>query len=305
MGKHDWMTRSKSKSRYARRFNPSFSDDSAAPTGADRFDGDTSADDEGPPAPRTRWRIGTAAVCVAAGLAASLVLTLWIGGAFGNPARNVTEIRSQSTAGAGPSTTGPAGLEETAKPSPQASAPDLAPASVRAPSSSSGAASQASRLIVHVAGAVNDPGIVRLDPGSRVHQAIAEAGGATDEAQLDAVNLAAEVEDGQQLYVPTPAEASAAPMQGPAVGGAGGPAGAAEAGTSSGGAGAGEETPLVNVNTATAEQLSALPGVGPVLSGRIVEWRQEHGAFTTVDELDAVSGIGEKMLATLRELVTL
>ncbi len=233
---------------------------------------------------------------MAAGLAASLILTLWIGGAFGSPDRNVTEIQSRSTAA--PSTEGESPPRKTPQPSPQASAPKLAPAGVQGPAGATGEALQPTEIIAHVAGAVSSPGIVRLNPGSRVHQAIAGAGGATDVAQLDAVNLAAQVQDGQQLYVPTPAEASAAPAAGAGK--------VADAGTSGGAVSAGgEEEPVVNLNTATAEQLASLPGVGPVLSERIVEWRQEHGTFGTVDELDAVTGTGEKMLATLRELVTL
>ncbi|HET8796002.1 MAG TPA: helix-hairpin-helix domain-containing protein [Arthrobacter sp.] len=185
--------------------------------------------------------------------------------------------------------------------SPVPSAAELAPAGIQAPATAKPSPKPA-RIVVHVAGAVKEPGIVSLDKGSRIHEAISAAGGAAATAQLSAVNLAAQIQDGQQLYVPTRAEASAGPA--PAPPGSGAAAGAVP-GTAGSAAGTEEEAPKVNINTAGAEQLATLPGVGPVLSGRIVDWREKHGSFASVDELDAVSGIGVKMLATLRELVTL
>lgn len=154
-------------------------------------------------------------------------------------------------------------------------------------------------LVVHVAGAVAHPGVVRVEPGSRVFQAIDAAGGALDTAALSALNLAAPVEDGQQILVPTVDEAATWP-----------PGAGAGAGTQQGqaaGSGAAPESggvqPLVNINTATEAELQTLPGVGPVLAERIVAWRDDHGAYPSVDALDAVSGIGPKMLAGLRDLV--
>lgn len=142
-------------------------------------------------------------------------------------------------------------------------------------------------LVVHVAGAVLDPGLVELVPGSRVAEAIELAGGATDEADLDALNLAAPVADGQQVYVPR--EGEAVP---PATDGSGG----AEPGAP------GEA--LVNINTADAAGLETLPGIGPALAERIVSWRNENGPFPSVDALTNVSGIGPATLARLRDLVT-
>ncbi len=163
------------------------------------------------------------------------------------------------------------------------------------PSGSSGPPSD-TVLLVHVAGAVANPGVVRLSPGSRVYQAIEAAGGALSAAALSALNLAAPIEDGQQVLVPTAEEAALAQGSGAS--------GTAEHGQAAvpGGAQRSPQQPL-NINTATAAELETLPGVGPVLAERIVTWRNDHGPYTSVDALDAVSGIGAKMLAGIRELV--
>lgn len=141
--------------------------------------------------------------------------------------------------------------------------------------------------VVHVAGQVARPGIVRLAPGGRVVDAIEAAGGPLAEADLAAVNLARPVVDGEQVFVPRPGEAVPAA----ASGGVGGP----------GPAGVGEGP--IDLNAADAAMLESLPGVGPVLAERIVSWRTEHGRFTSVDELGEVSGIGEKLLGQIRERV--
>ncbi len=124
-----------------------------------------------------------------------------------------------------------------------------------------------------------------------MHQAIAEAGGGTPSADLNRLNLAAVLVDGQKLYVPRPGEDV------PADSGGGAGTAAADPG---GGAPAGGK---VNLNTAGVEELDALPKVGPVLAQRIVDWRKEHGLFKSVEELDAVDGVGPKMLETLLPLV--
>jgi len=140
-------------------------------------------------------------------------------------------------------------------------------------------------VVVHVAGQVRSPGIVRLPVGSRVADAIEEAGGVTRRKALDSVNLARVLVDGEQVLV-----------------GAGTPAlgGAPAAGVPSQGV-----PPKVSLNSATLEQLDSLPGVGPVLAGRILTWRTTHGRFTSIDELGEVSGIGESILEQLRPLVAL
>ncbi len=152
------------------------------------------------------------------------------------------------------------------------------------------------RLRVHVVGRVRHPGVVVLPPGSRVEDAVRTAGGFTAGADPGAVNLARQVVDGEQVRIPAPGEVVAAP---PATGGGGGTAGASGAGTGTGTGG------KVDLNTADAGALDALPGVGEVLAGRILAWRQEHGRFSTVEELGEVSGIGDKLLEQLAPLVTL
>ena len=144
-------------------------------------------------------------------------------------------------------------------------------------------------MLVHVVGQVRHPGVVRLPAGSRVEQALEAAGGATSTADLVRVNLARPVVDGEQIVVPKPGQ----PIEG-AAGVFGGP------GTSGGVA---TRAPVVNLNTADLTELDGLPGVGPVLAQRILDWRSQNGRFSTVDELGEVSGIGDKVLEHLRPLV--
>ncbi|WP_460992039.1 helix-hairpin-helix domain-containing protein [Sinomonas soli] len=155
---------------------------------------------------------------------------------------------------------------------------------------------------VHVAGAVAAPGVYRLAPGARVHDAIAAAGGAKPGADLDRLNLAAPVEDGTRLKVPLPGE----PGEDQDAGGtaAGAPGGSAPQRDDGTPAPAGGGPRKVNINTATAEDLGVLPRVGPVLAQRIVDYRAAHGRFSAPEDLDAVSGIGPKMLESLLPLVT-
>jgi competence protein ComEA len=153
-------------------------------------------------------------------------------------------------------------------------------------------------IYVHVAGAVRRPGLVRLPTGSRVAVALERAGGPRLRADLTGVNLAAELEDGQQVLVPVRGAASATGAVAPGAGGAAGPAGTAP-GAPPGSAG----TPKLSLAAATLEQLDELDGIGPTLAQRILEYRTEHGGFRSVDELREVEGIGEKRFATLREAV--
>jgi competence protein ComEA len=150
-------------------------------------------------------------------------------------------------------------------------------------------------VVVHVAGAVLRPGVVQLPAGSRVHDAIAAAGGGSPGADTDSLNLAAVVEDGQKIHVPQQGE----PVPGNTV-----EPGMAKTGPVQDGS---EGTPAskVNLNTAGVEELDGLPKVGPVLAQRIVDWRKEHGPFKTVEELDAIDGVGPKMLEALLPLVTI
>ena len=138
------------------------------------------------------------------------------------------------------------------------------------------------QVTVHVAGAVEHPGVYRLRRGERVDDAVRRAGGPARRADLSAVNLAAVVEDGRQVLVPTRAPAGSAP------------------GTTSPGAAPAK----VNLNTATPEQLDTLAGVGPATAAKILAFREQHGGFGSVDELGDVPGIGEVRLEALRDLVT-
>jgi competence protein ComEA len=144
---------------------------------------------------------------------------------------------------------------------------------------------------VHVAGAVRRPGLYRLPAAARVAEALERAGGPLLRAELTAVNLAARMEDGQQVVVPA---AGAVPV-----------AGAAGARASPGSAGAVPGAPGVKLSlaAATVDQLDELDGIGPTLAGRIIEYRDAHGGFRSVEELRDVDGIGEKRFASLREAV--
>ncbi len=140
------------------------------------------------------------------------------------------------------------------------------PESVELPIVASSAAPVAD-VVVHVAGRVQEPGVIRLPVGSRVADAIEAAGGAVKERDLDSVNLARVLVDGEQIQV--------------------------GASTVSGDGG-------ININSASASELEDLPGVGPVLAQRIVEWRTANGPFTSIDDLGQVSGIGTSVLEQLR-----
>jgi competence protein ComEA len=177
---------------------------------------------------------------------------------------------------------------------------EVSPAGSPEPGADAGAAAPPSggdpgggteRIIVHVAGAVARPGVVELPAGSRLHEAIAAVGGSTGVSDPDRLNLAAVLEDGQKILVPARGDpGSAEPV--PAETG-----GSAGAGTDGGGAAPGGGK--IDLNTAGVEELGTLPRVGPVLAQRIVDWRKQHGRFQTVEELDAVDGVGPKMLEAL------
>lgn len=152
--------------------------------------------------------------------------------------------------------------------------------------SASAVAVESGQLYVHVHGAVAEPGLYVLEAGARVVDAISAAGGFADDADSGAVNLARPLADGEQLAVPVVGEAPPAPPPGGT---------AAPGGTDA----------LVSLNSADQAALETLPRIGPALAERIIAWRDENGPFTAIEDLLAVPGIGDKMLETLRPLVTL
>jgi competence protein ComEA len=149
-----------------------------------------------------------------------------------------------------------------------------------------------SDVVVHAAGAVVRPGLYRLPAGSRIADVLAAAGGPAVGADTDRLNLAALVTDGQRVYLPT--EGEPLPPEVAADDGGGG---------GSGGSAAAPSEPI-DLNTASLDDLDGLPGIGPATAEAIIEYREAHGGFRSVDELIDVQGIGEAKLADLRDLVT-
>jgi len=199
-----------------------------------------------PRRPRARWRIGTGAAVVLV-LAAAVIAVLLAGAQASGRTRVLPAVSAA-----------------------QSGAPSAAPSSAAS-----------SSLYVHVAGEVASPGLYLLKDGARVADALAAAGGATESADPDAVNLARRVVDGEQLLVPA---VGAVPAAGAA------PGAAAASGP-------------VSLSTATAAQLEELPEVGPATAAKIVAYREANGPFSSVDQLLEVPGIGEKTLEAFRDQV--
>lgn len=259
----------------------------------------------------TRWGLSPRVLLLVAVLA--LVAVVW----------SVTQFSAAPRAEqiASPSATAESVQAVGAQQSPQPGAQSTAQPSANPSESAQGGASGEATVRVHVAGAVNNPGVYTLPAQGRAVDAIAAASGAAADADLDRVNLAGALSDGVQIYVPhrgeTAAPAQIQPNGGTANAGQGNAAnGAAQNGASQGGAqpqpartltasgSAQKGSTPVNINTATAEELQTLPRIGPAMAQRIIAWREAHGGFHSVDELDAVPGIGPSMLENLRPLVT-
>ncbi|MGI9824792.1 ComEA family DNA-binding protein [Agromyces sp. Marseille-Q5079] len=206
--------------------------------------------------PRVRIAVGAAVVLFVGAVAVAAVMSFFAGGGG-----------EQASIGVPPASQGPAGDAE-------GGVVDV----------------QATPLLVHVLGAVAEPGLVELDPGARVVDAVAAAGGFTADADPAGVNLARPVVDGEQLVVFAIGELPAAP----AAGGAG---------AASGGGAASDG--LVHLNTADVAALDTLPRIGPALAQRILDYREANGPFTSVDQLLDVTGIGDAVFSGLAELVAL
>lgn len=277
--------------------------------------------DRRPLRPHRTWRdvprppraavLGTAALVLIAGGTFHLAST---GGALdaGSDPGGAPISGASSSAGAGPaSTRAPDAASSPVGESPRAGAgsPEgSASTESSSPGSSSTGPTETTAVLVHVSGAVADPGVVELRVGDRVDDAIAAAGGATPEADLDAVNLARPVQDGEQIRVPLPGEQVTAPP----------PAGAPETAEGTGGGSTGDGSGAsggtdaaqgaaderIDINTASAAQLEELPGVGPAIAQRIVEHREAEGPFASVDDLEDVPGIGPATLEKMRDRAT-
>jgi competence protein ComEA len=235
------------------------------------------------PSIRVRVGIGAAVVLVVVALVCSVLITAL------SPVGVTTTLGSDGDPGVVSQTDG--GDAPSAGPSPSASdGPGRADAGT------------GSVLLVHVLGAVASPGVYELDEGARVFDAVAAAGGFTEQGDQASVNLARPLIDGEQLRVLAVGEAPP-----PAAGGAGGGAaasGAGGAGTAGAPGGAAAPGAKVDLNAATELDLDGLPRIGPAMAARIIAWRTDNGPFTSVDDLLQVTGIGDKTLEGLRDLVT-
>lgn len=249
----------------------------------------------------TRWGLSPRVLLLVAVLA--LVAVVWGVTQFSAAPRAEQIASPSATAESVQAVGAQQSTQSTAQPTPSESA--------------QGGTSGEATVRVHVAGAVNNPGVYTLPAQGRTVDAIAAASGAAADADLDRVNLAGTLSDGVQIYVPHRGE-TAAPAQIQPNGGTAntGQGNAAQNGASQGGAqpqpartltpagSAQKGSTPVNINTATAEELQTLPRIGPAMAQRIIAWREAHGGFRSVDELDAVPGIGPSMLEDLRPLVT-
>ena len=221
------------------------------------------------------------------------------------------EAPAPGLAGAGPADVDPDGAEgpsPAGSPAGPAADPggeadvggeDGLPGSPGAPEGTDAEPEQPRELVVHVSGAVGDPGVVRLPPGSRVDDAVLAAGGATAEAELAGVNLARAVADGEQIHVPVPGEEVHVPAAPQPPGGSD----AAEGTDAPSGGSDGTGGPI-DLNTADATRLEELPGVGPAIAQRIIDHREKNGPFRSVDDLLEVSGIGPATLEKIRDQTT-
>ncbi|MRK02411.1 ComEA family DNA-binding protein [Aeromicrobium sp. S22] len=229
------------------------------------FDAELPPPEEEPARVRPRVEVPHVRALAAVAVAASVLLAWWL-----------LSGRPESS---GP--VAPLAFSSSASPGPPGSAGTAGPSGAQG----SATPAPAAEVVVDVAGKVRRPGIVTVPRGSRVYQAIEAAGGVRGEVDTTSLNLARELTDGEQILV------GLEPVDLGAAGVAPGTGGTAATGAK------------VNLNTATAEQLDTLPGVGPVTAQAILGWREENGRFSSVDDLLDVKGIGEATLAELRDLV--
>jgi len=234
--------------------------------------------------PRFRFRLGRGAI-----MCLLFTAVIWIAASLlFNPPQGAGErigaVDMDPSAATGSTQAPPAGSQNArGAPSQEQSADAASQQTPRQPMAKPSAA-----VVVHVAGAVREPGVYHFTPGARAEDAVRAAGGTTGDAVPSAVNLAAPLQDGQQLYLPTRDELEA------------GTAPAVVSGADTPHAPSGQ---TLDINSASETELQELPGIGPALSARIVEFRNANGPFASLDELDAVSGIGPALMAQLKPLV--
>ncbi len=174
---------------------------------------------------------------------------------------------------------------------------EVAPVTIVAPEPTAAPEHIPSKIRVHVSGAVRSPGVYEMSDGDRVMDAVAAAGGVQPGADLASVNLARRVQDEAQYHIPMLGESTASPTPGASDS-------SAPSGAGSRSSAIGSSSPLIDLNTASAQQLETLPGIGPVMAGRIIAHRETNGPFASVDDVENVPGIGPKTLESIRPLVT-
>ncbi|NLL62076.1 MAG: hypothetical protein GX240_04725 [Candidatus Atribacteria bacterium] len=153
--------------------------------------------------------------------------------------------------------------------------------------------SQEEIYIIHIAGAVKQPGVYQISSGERIIDVVKMAGGALEKAHLDMVNLAAPIHDGQKIIIPFIPEERKGELSGMAEQGLTMPEFNYDANSG-----------LININSATARELESLPGIGPVLAERILEFRKNNGIFRRIEDIKGVSGIGQKRFDAIKEMIT-
>ncbi|MCM3923338.1 ComEA family DNA-binding protein [Frankia sp. AiPs1] len=239
-------------------------------------------------APAASATLVLALVALAAGL-----LATWFAWQH-RPVSVAAPVGRPSTVVAAPSVTGDGGSADPADPARADTGQSAAAGAAVGAAATPTRAGAADEVVVDVAGRVTRPGVVRLPAGSRVVDAIDQVGGVLAGTDTTGIGLARVLVDGEQILVdgrpgPPPVAAASAPV-------------AAAAAAADGGGGGAQHGPI-DLNSASSEQLDGLPGVGPVLAGRIVQWRTEHGPFRSPEQLGEVTGLGDKRLADLLPLV--
>ena len=258
----------------------------AAPSGRSR---PVDRGDLEPPRRFTRWHLGVVAAVLVVGL-------VWGGWSWARARPEAVAAPSLVPAASG----GAPGA--TAAPSPASGSSGPSTGAGQAGTDGSGAGGPGagtSGPVVHVLGAVRRPGLVHLDPGARVEDALDAAGGLRRDADTDELNLAQPLEDGVQVVVGTRAHPEGEVRSGSSGSGGGAGAGSSGSGGGSGAGTGGGSGGTIDLNRATVDQLDTLPGVGPVTAQKILDWREQHGRFSRVEELQEVDGIGPKTYARL------